>query len=98
MKIDINKIQKNIYLKIVNNLWEYGEEEANEIYPDISVNEFKIANNYFNSLRCEGCYCGSCVNLYELSENLHTNPQELQPIAKLAQKLGIIQFNAECKK
>lgn len=80
--------QKKKYMQIVYCLWQHGANRANEIYPQISTEQFQIANQYYNSLRCVGCMCGSCVNLPELASNLDKSPKELKPIAQLAQELG----------
>lgn len=81
-------LQKTKYLEIVFCLWEDGEESAHQAYPDLSVKELKVANAYYDSLRCEGCMCGSCVRIGDLSSNLGESPKDLEPIAKLATKLG----------
>lgn len=84
--------QKKIYMRISVSLWQNGPEEAHDEYPQISVRQFETANKYFDSLRCEGCSCGSCINLPELASNLDKSPPALQPLATLAQKLGKEQF------
>lgn len=80
--------QKTKYLKIVRCLWSSDPEDAHQEYPDISVAQFVTANAYYDSLRCEGCHCGSCVRLPELASDLDNSPTELLPIAQLAIKLG----------
>jgi len=67
---------------------DVGEESAHQEYPELSVKQLTTANAYYNSLRCEGCMCGSCVRLGDLSSNLGESPKDLEPIAKLATKLG----------
>jgi len=81
-------LQKTKYLEIVFCLWEEGEESTHQEYPALSVKQLLTANAYYNSLRCEGCMCGSCVGVSELASNLTTSPKELEPIAKLAASLG----------
>lgn len=80
--------QKREYLKIVDCLWTDGPEATNAEYPQLSIQQLKTANAYYDSLRCEGCYCGYCVNLPELASNLESSPEELKPIANLAIKLA----------
>lgn len=81
-------LQKSKYLEIVFCLWEEGPESAHKEYPAISVKEFQTANAYYDSKRCEGCMCGSCVGLSELSSNLPESPEQLKPLARLAAQLG----------
>jgi len=81
-------LQRNHYLQIVMCLWDEGPEIAHEEFPSVSVRQFSIANDYYNSLRCEGCMCGSCVNLGELASNLDASPHDLKPIANLAKQLA----------
>ncbi len=89
----LQAVQKKKYLEIVYLLWDDGAEEAHEAYPDLSVGQLETANEYYDSLRCSGCRCGSCVNLPELASNLNNSPKELIPIARLAAKLGKEEFN-----
>jgi len=84
----LEALQKTKYLEIVFCLWEEGPESTHEEYPDLSVRELKTANDYYDSLRCPGCMCGSCVGIGNLASNLGESPQELEPIAKVAAKLG----------
>lgn len=92
MTTEINNLNKTssrrLYSRIALCLWMKGAEKANEEYPQISIDEFNIANKYYDSLRCDGCYCGACVNLSELSRNLDQSPLDLKPIADLAKKLS----------
>ncbi len=81
-------LQKTKYLEIVFCLWDSGEESTHQEYPDLSVKELKVANAFYDSRRCAGCMCGSCVGLSDLSSTLDESPPELEPIAKLAIKLG----------
>jgi len=84
----LEALQKTKYLEIVFCLWEEGEESTHHEYPELSVKQLTIANAYYNSLRCEGCMCGSCVRLGNLSSTLDESPKDLEPIARLAVKLG----------
>ena len=93
IKNEIGKIAKAKYLELVFCLWEEGAAGAHQEYPDISVEQFQKANDYYDTLRCEGCYCGSCVGLGELSKNLDNSPIELKPLADLALKLGEEEFH-----
>lgn len=79
---------KNNFLEIVCCLWEDGEDEAHKVYSDVSIEQFKIAGTYFDSFRCEGCHCGSCVPLLEFANDLENCPNELKPLAQLAIKLA----------
>lgn len=81
-------LQKTKYLEIVFCLWEEGAESTHNEYPALSVKELNTANAYYDSLRCDGCMCGSCVRLGDLASNLDTSPKPLLPIAALAAKLG----------
>lgn len=87
-------LQKRCYMRIAVCLWEHGPAGANDEYPQISVKQFDTANKYFNSLRCPGCSCGSCINLPQLASNLNESPKELQPLADLAKQLGEEQFKS----
>jgi hypothetical protein len=88
-------LKKRKYMKIAICLWQHGAQEAHQEYPDISVVQFENANKYYDSLRCEGCHCGSCVNLPELANNLDQSPAPLEPIAKLAQRLGEAEYQSQ---
>ncbi len=81
-------MSKKHYYQIVGSLWNEGIEETHRAYPDLSIEQLTIANEFYNSFRCEGCHCGSCVPLDEFANNLDTSPEELKPIAELAIKLG----------
>lgn len=81
-------LQKTKYLEIVFCLWDEGAESTHNEYPALSVKELKVANAYYDSLRCAGCMCGSCVRIGDLSSNLAESPKDLIPIAALAAKLG----------
>jgi hypothetical protein len=84
----LESLQKTKYLEIVFCLWEEGADSAHDEYPDLSVKELNTANAYYDSLRCEGCMCGSCVRVGDLASNLDKSPKDLIPIAALAAKLG----------
>jgi hypothetical protein len=90
----LESLQKSAYLRIVNYLWDHNPKEAHEEYPDVSTEEFCIANDYYDSKRCPGCWCGSCVGLSDLSSNLPSSPKQLKPIADLAIKLGQQEFDS----
>lgn len=89
----LTSLQKKKYLEIVYFLWEWGSEETHDEYPQLSVEELNKANEYYDSLRCEGCHCGSCVNLPSLARNLENSPEPLKPIAELAISLGKEEFS-----
>ena len=84
----LKQAQKRKFMRLSYALWQGSPEEMNEEYPEISVVQFKQANKFFDSKRCEGCSCGSCIDLPSIASNLDDVPKELIPIAKLAQRLG----------
>jgi hypothetical protein len=84
----ILNLEKRAFMQISFCLWEYGAEEAHEEHPSISVKSFKTANTYFDSLRCPGCSCGSCINLPELASDLDAVPEELKPLASRAREIA----------
>lgn len=89
MNLDKSQIlQRRQFIRISNFLFQNGPREANEEYPSISVKEFEVANEYFNTLRCPGCFCGACLDLPKLGSNLDTCPEALQPIAAVARLAG----------
>lgn len=85
-------LQKSKYLEMVFCLWESGPEGANREYPEVSVRQFAIANAHYDTLRCEGCYCGSCVGL---GEHLENPPKELKPLTDFAIRAGEAEYKAK---
>ena len=81
-------LQSRHYMKIVHHLWQWGAEETHDEYPELSEQQLNTANAYYDSKRCDGCSCGTCVELPTLAENLDTSPRECLPLAKLAQRMG----------
>ena len=84
----LKSLSKRKFMRISYNLWQESPEEMHEQYPEISVKQFKEANVYFDSKRCEGCSCGSCINLPELASDLDSLPAALVPLGSLAKRLA----------
>lgn len=80
--------QARFFSKMVYRLWGEGADGAHEVYPMVSAAQFQAAGKYLDTLRCEGCSCGSCCEIDEKADNLDTVDDALKPLATAAQKLG----------